>query len=353
MLNSLGRRLRGADREANEQSGAGTGDLAAAIEAATEENRRSRSIERERELLKLRHRLGARLVGEHREKPDDRESPFPPLDPSGLAVAPADAIDGPTLRGGIRRHGYVLVRNLIDRDVALGLADRIEAAFKARESRVGGDGLYEEFVPEPPYPEVSGRSWITAGGGLLAADSPSILFDVIETFERIGLRRVITDFLGEPATISVEKSTLRRADPGPPGGWHQDGSFMGNTRALNVWVSLSACGVDAPGLEFVPRRIDQLVDTGGEGSGAEHLDTPDDDEVTAKTVLVAPGTAEAAAGGGGVMNPRFEPGDVMLFDDLFLHRTGSDPSMPNSRYAIESWFFGASGFPRDYVPLAF
>jgi len=27
--------------------------------------------------------------------------------------------------------------------------------------------------------------------------------------------------------------------------------------------------------------------------------------------------------------------------------------MPNPRYAIESWFFGASGFPRAYTPLAF
>jgi hypothetical protein len=41
-----------------------------------------------------------------------------------------------------------------------------------------------------------------------------------------------------------------------------------------------------------------------------------------------------------------------LFDDLMLHQTGSDPSMPNPRYAIESWFFGLSGFPADYVPIA-
>ena len=52
--------------------------------------------------------------------------------------------------------------------------------------------------------------------------------------------------------------------------------------------------------------------------------------------------------GGGLV----EAGDVLLFDDLFVHQTGSDPSMPNPRYAIESWFFGASGFPADYAPLA-
>jgi hypothetical protein len=127
---------------------------------------------------------------------------------------------------------------------------------------------------------------------------------------------------------------------------------MGRTRALNVWVALSDCGEDAPGLDFVPRRIEDLLDTGTEGSGAEHLERPDGDEVSPKTVLVAPHTAEQAAGELGVVRPRFLPGDVMLFDDRFLHRTGSEAEMPNPRFAIESWFFGASGFPRDYVPLA-
>ena len=177
--------------------------------------------------------------------------------------------------------------------------------------------------------------------------------EMLELLEGVGLRRVIGEFLGEPITISVQKCTLRKADPAPPGGWHQDGSFMGRTRALNVWIALSDCGVDAPGLDIVPRRIDDLLDTGGEGSGAEHLERPDDDSVSPKTVLVAPQTAEAAAGELGVLRPPLRAGDVMLFDDRFLHRTGSEQTMPNPRFAIESWFFGASGFPRDYVPLAF
>ena len=42
----------------------------------------------------------------------------------------------------------------------------------------------------------------------------------------------------------------------------------------------------------------------------------------------------------------------MLFDDLFLHKTGSDPEMPKPRYAVENWFFAPSSFPRDYLPLA-
>lgn len=336
--------------------------LATRIEELTRANRREPSRERERELVRLRHRAGAKLVAAARPTPADRYRPFGPLDEEGLASADPASLDGPLVRGGIEAHGYVLVRGLIERERALGLAAGIEAAFAARDdsfatrddsARAGSDGLYEEFKPDPPYPPFEGRIWITAGGGILAPDSPRVMFEMLEAFEQAGLRRVIGEYLDEPITVSLEKSTLRRAEPAPPGGWHQDGSFMGRTRALNVWVALSDCGEDAPGLDFVPKRIEELVETGGSGSGAEHLERPDDDAVSAKTVLVGWAAVEAVAGDADVVRPHFEPGDVMLFDDRFVHRTGSDPEMPHPRYAIECWFFGASGFPRDYVPLAF
>ena len=61
---------------------------------------------------------------------------------------------------------------------------------------------------------------------------------------------------------------------------------------------------------------------------------------------------EQAAGETRVIRPIFEPGDALFFDELFLHQTGSDPSMPKPRYAIENWFFGGSGFPAEYAPIA-
>ena len=95
----------------------------------------------------------------------------------------------------------------------------------------------------------------------------------------------------------------------------------------------------APGLDIVPRRLEDFVATGTEG------DLP-------RLTQVSPAVAEEEAGDAGIIRPIFEPGDAMLFDDLFLHQTGSDPSMPNPRYAVESWFFGPSAFPADYVPFA-
>jgi len=109
-------------------------------------------------------------------------------------------------------------------------------------------------------------------------------------------------------------------------------------RALNVWLSLSRCGDIAPGLDVVPRRIEDLVPAGTDGAPLSYV--------------ISPRKVEEVAGETGILRPIFEPGDLLLFDDRFLHQTGSDPSMPNPRYAVESWFFGASGFPEDFAPLA-
>lgn len=350
MLKSLRSRL-GSSGENRPETTDEPASLIAQIDELAALDRDQRSLERERTLLQLRHRAGAALLRQDRPAPSDPQREFPGTDAEGLAVADPGRLDGALVRGGIRTHGYVLVRGLIDRPEAASLGERIEAAFEARAGG-GGAGLYEEFSPGAPHPGIAGRSWVGLGGGLLAADSPPLMQEMLDLFERIGLRRVIGEFLDEPATVSVEKCTLRKADPGPPGGWHQDGSFMGDTRALNVWVALSDCGVDAPGLDFVPSRIDDLLDTGGEGSGAEHLERPEGEEVSVKTVLIGTKTVEDAAGELGVVRPSFSAGDVMLFDDRFLHRTGADPEMPNPRLAIESWFFGASGFPPEYTPLA-
>ena len=53
---------------------------------------------------------------------------------------------------------------------------------------------------------------------------------------------------------------------------------------------------------------------------------------------------------GFVITP-FLPGDALLFDHLFLHRTGAPPGIRKPRYAIESWFFAPSAYPAQQVPL--
>jgi hypothetical protein len=89
----------------------------------------------------------------------------------------------------------------------------------------------------------------------------------------------------------------------------------------------------------VPQRLEEYVRTGGEGAWVDHQ--------------IGEPAAMEAAGEGGTVRPVFEPGDALIFDHLFLHRTGEDEAATDPRYAIESWFFTPSAFPEEYVPVAF
>ena len=120
-------------------------------------------------------------------------------------------------------------------------------------------------------------------------------------------------------------------------------------RSINIWLSLSHCGDDAPGLDVVGRRLSGLVQT-GDGAFAAWATSPD--------------AAEQAAAGA-VVRPIFEAGDALIFDHLNLHRTAIDPAMDNDRYAIETWLFAPSTYgsmtttveegysPRDQLPIVF
>ncbi|MGH2985382.1 MAG: hypothetical protein ACRDLO_01685, partial [Solirubrobacterales bacterium] len=328
---------------------AGAEQLIREIGALSEANHANRDPETERRILSLRHEAAARAAN---EAAGGREPQYaaPAYDrlPNGSAVPEiaSGELTAELLRAAILRSGCLLVRGLFDARDAEDLVEEIDRAFEARDT--GGAGgqpapaYYEEFVPEPPYMLME-REWVADAGGIWAADSPRAMFAMLEAFERAGLTRVATDYLGERPAISVQKCTLRKVEPDifgevPVSAWHQDGAFLGDVRALNVWLSLSRCGDVAPGLDLVPRRLEEIVPTGTEGAVF--------DWSVSQTV------AEQAAGDAAIARPIFDPGDVLLFDELFLHSTAAGPEMTNRRYAIESWFFGPSAFPEGYVPLA-
>lgn len=319
-----------------------TDELFAEIRALTESARESRDPATERRLLRLRHMAGVRLLDEGDtgpEHPDPALAALPSSD--GLPeFRPEDLTPG-LLRAGILRDGCVLVRGLIDRDDAVRFAGGIDRAFAERERNGQGasGGYYEEMTLDPRFEQLDVRDWVQQGGGLLAADSPRLTYDLMEMFGYARVPQLIGGYLGEAPLVSAHKTTLRKAEPSVPGRWHQDGAFMGDVRSINLWLSLSRCGDVAPGLDIVPRRLDELV-TG---------EMPDDPTLY---YLVSQEAAENAAGDRPIVRPIFEPGDALFFDELFLHQTASDPSMPNPRFAVESWFFGASAFPAKYAPIA-
>ncbi len=319
------------------------------IEALTEENRRSRSPELERRLVGLRHQAGLELRrtganGAEVVAPD----PEALRDDSLIPEMRADELNAGAVRAAILGHGAALIRGLLSPEDSGRLRDEIERAYQAREAAGqgagGGEGYYEEFNPEG---EQLPRGFVK-NSGIWAADSPRLMFEMFEAFDRVGLRQVAREYLGEPPAVTLQKCTLRKAMPeeSQHARWHQDGAFLGElgrVRALNVWLALSHCGDDAPGMDLVPRRLDHIVPAGTDGVRYEWI--------------VSPQKAEEAAAGLPIVRPIFEAGDVLLFDELYLHSTATNASMSNPRYAIECWFFGPSAFPeglngRDYIPFA-
>lgn len=317
--------------------------LLAEIEALSERNRATPDWKIERRLVALRHLAGIRLID---DAPSGAEFVTPDVEslPSGdsLPEIPGADLTPGLIRAGILRDGCLLVRGLVPRDRAQHLAGEIDRSFEQREhhdaGRPANESYYEEFRPHERYGDVFGRNWIKQGGGVLAADAPMVNFEMMELFRQAGLSRLVSQYLSEPALISVHKTTLRKADPSIPGAWHQDGFFMGEVRSLNLWLSLSRCGDLAPGLDIVPRRLDRYIATATDEAALDYT--------------ISQQKVEQAAGDTPVLRPIFEPGDALFFDELFLHQTGSAPSMPKPRYAIENWFFAGSGFPGEYAPIA-
>jgi len=185
---------------------------------------------------------------------------------------------------------------------------------------------------------------VVTNGGMWTVDSPRAMFDVLESFRAVGLRRVLREYLGERPVLSAKKATLRRVVMARGGDWHQDGAFLGaGIRSINVWLALSACGgaSKCPGLDVVPQRLPEVCPTGTDGAWFDWS--------------VGQGMVDRVAGPAGVVRPAFEPGDALLFDDLNLHRTaplpGHDDADVVPRYAIETWFFAPSVYPAEQIPV--
>jgi hypothetical protein len=292
----------------------------------------------DRRLTVLRHRAFRELpVTEAPPGPPSADSPVPA---GTLAEIGPGELTATAVRRAIQGCGGLLVRGLLAEHVER-LVDGIDAAFAARERRrSGGDGgaWYDPLPLEAAEAKSLGRNWVAGGSALLACDSPRVVNDVLDLYEQIGLRRVVTEYLQDRPVLSANKCTLRHVPPESGTDWHQDGAFLGQgIKALNIWVALTDCGVDAPGLDLVPLRLDGVLPT---GTGGAYFDWAVGPEVVAGLEDRAP-----------VVRPTFRAGDVMLFDDLFLHRTAVDASMTGKRYAIEAWFFAPSAYPDGQVPL--
>jgi hypothetical protein len=319
-----------------------------AIDVLTEGNRELRDPAIERRLVPLRHLAFDELVNAGVDAAPAEASAEEVPCRNGIPTVQPSELTAAKLRRAISTGGCLLVPGLVPEKRIDPLIEDIDRAIEGYDAHAGGTSVektipwFEPFEPMERYRNgmIPGkREAVRAGGGAWTTDSPRGLFDLLEVFDETNLNEVVTGFLGERPVLSMNKCTLRRVPLDTlHAAWHQDGAFLGRPiRTLNVWIALTHCGDDAPGLDILPRRLDGIVQTGTEGSIFPWAVARD------KVMEAAEGTP--------VCRPIFEPGDALLFDELFLHRTACEREMTRERYAIETWMFAPSVYPGKQVPL--
>jgi hypothetical protein len=320
------------------------GALLDAIEAFTAAHRLDPTPELAHRIVLLRHRAASEVDGgPGRDSwPPVLADPFP--DVVGLPEIGTDQLTSEVLGGSILHHGGVIVRGFLDSERAQALLSTVVAALEDRDTLedpeqpgVGG-GRYRPFDAVAPSVPTE-RAWVREVGGMLMADAPEIMVELLDVFGRSGAAEAITGYLGERPALSYNKCVLRRLIESAPT-WHQDGAFMGSDiRSVDVWLSLSDCGGDAPapGLDLVPKRFHEILETGTKGSIFPNS--------------IGQGLIDEVATDAPPETPRFAPGDAVVFDERFVHRSSAGRTFTKERYAVESWFFAPSRFPERYVPI--
>lgn len=331
-----------------------TGELDVLIGALTDRTSDDERARLEVELVHARidafEELAA-LPSRRRGDDDDIAVTEPTAFRGRLPELAPEQLDATTVRRHLVTDGCAIVRGLLDRATVTELVEGIDRAMTRRDAyraaeRSDGDDIQAEAI-DPWYAPLDRdelgdrlerlRGWTEDSGAVLTADSPRMLDALCTMLDRTGLRAVVEDYLGSRPATSVSKCVLRRVPVTAGSAWHQDGAFLGDDiRALNIWTCLTDCGTDAPGLDIVPRRV-ELLPTGTEGALFPWS--------------VADDLVGDAAGAAGVHRPSFNAGDVVLFDEKFLHRTAIAETMTRDRYAIESWFFPPSTYPQHHLAL--
>jgi hypothetical protein len=315
------------------------------IQLLTEANRQSEDGRLETLLVDFRHQAFDGLAKGLSVTDWPLKAPDHFAGTSTIPEIPASEMSVEIVNSAIQYHGSIVVRGLFEPQLCELVRNAIDEAFVGAAAVSGSSKFeptawYRHFVPQRKRGYRFGgldRYFVDIGAGVLAVDSPRALFRYLDCLQAIGFDKFLHEYFGERPALSAKKSTLRRTPPNALSGWHQDGGyFRTEVRAINLWAAFSRCGVEAPSIDMFAKRFDHIVQRGLPGK--EDSDAVSDENA-------------ARYGTEHITRLKFEEGDALLFDDMALHRTGVDKTMTKTRYAVEMWFFAASIFPRDQVPL--
>jgi hypothetical protein len=314
------------------------GRIVEAVDRLAGANREHRAPAGDIRLLELRRAAAESIQpGEGRSPwPPSYEDPFPEIAGRVPEVDAAD-LSADLLGGAVAHHGGLIVRGILGATDVDRVVCGIHRAEAQRDNPTVGTDERSWYDPYPAGAGAQTRNRVASEGGIWMADSPANTATVLDLLSSAGVIAAVAGHLGERPFFSLQKSTLRHSLPiNNFTGWHQDGSFLGpEIRTMNVWTALSACGGGrpTPGLEVVPKRMSEILSTEG-GLGR---------------ISVAPALIDRISVDAPPIRPEFEPGDCLLFDERFLHRTYLHEHMTEDRYAVECWMFAPSHASAHYL----
>jgi len=227
---------------------------------------------------------------------------------------------------GLRHHGALLVRGL----VATPDVERLRSLIDGIDR---GMPLCPQDATGEPLP-----------GSTPMKCSAAALQGLVEAYQNAGMAALMRDYLGEPPVLLSERLQVDRQTFGKGLTWHQDGAFFGgNVGAVNSFLALAPCGVNAAGLTVAAHRFNEVVGVEtGERANLNYGSSLTDQQV------------REMAGPDSVVTPALEAGDAILIDEMTMHRTGRPPKTdPQPRSWAITWFFAPSRFPAQRHPLWF
>jgi len=216
-------------------------------------------------------------------------------------------------------YGFAIKRGLLDQITAARLYENAQRVYLECDAAGGNHPL----MTNRDYNTVKLEALDAPGAPKFASAKAVIDTLLYDVYERT---------IGKNWIVSLDESPVFRANAGAshytvPTRWHQDACVNAYPTAL-VWIALSECGTDAPGVKLackaVPSRIPTFLD--------EHAPDKPKERYIARYL----GDVMAA--------PTFESGDALFFNDLSIHGTHITPDMKRDRTS-----FKITGVPRAFA----
>jgi Phytanoyl-CoA dioxygenase (PhyH) len=237
--------------------------------------------------------------------------------------------------------GVVLVERALEESLVDALrkrADGIYAEIETLTRNQGVEAVTRLLSPEHQYlPQASSLS-------MSAVFAASLMDSFMGALARGAAGRGIEKIFGGAVWCDRDQTWVRRQyaphrypPRHGPHGWHQDGALgfdfltLGSDEPgpdallpmVTCWIPLTPCGLGAPGLEFVARRLTELVPLDALADGALRNQWPEE----------------------AFWRPTMQAGDAVVFPGGTIHRTHVAGSMRQDRTSVELRFVAEGKIP--------